>query len=123
MDYADVFTKLIYEAATVIFIKKDGKVRIMLCTRNLALISLEYGFQGKALGGHDNKCNIKNGNIAVFDLIIGEARSFNINRLVSVDYHKSITTKEELDKVIQEYKSFKQKYEETMPMEITMESI
>ena len=57
-NYAEVFSKLTYELAFIVFLKKDGTVRLMLGTRNLNTVSLEYGFQGKALGGHDNRCNI-----------------------------------------------------------------
>ena len=123
MTYPEVFSKLTYETATVIFMKKDGAIRIMLATRNLHTVELEYGFQGKALGGHDNRCNIKNGNVAIFDIILGEARSFSINRLVSIEYHGAITVKEELDNVVQKYMVFKRNYEATQPMELTMDML
>ena len=84
--YPEVFSKLTYETALVTFLKKDGTIRVMLCTRNLDTISIKYGFQGAALGGHDNRCNINNGNLAVYDLILGDARSFNIDRLVDIQY-------------------------------------
>ena len=58
MTYPEVYSRLCYETAFVVFLKKDGTIRLMLCTRNLNTVSLQYGFQGKALGGHDNRCNI-----------------------------------------------------------------
>lgn len=78
--YPEVFSKLTYETAYLIFLKKDGSIRLMLATRNLSTVALRWGFQGKALGGHDNRCNINNGNVAVFDLLLGDARSFSIDR-------------------------------------------
>lgn len=120
-NYAEVFSKLTYELAFIVFLKKDGTVRLMLGTRNLNTVSLEYGFQGKALGGHDNRCNINNGNVAVFDMVLGEARSFSIDRLVDIQYHGVVSTKEELDRIAQKFLEFKEEYEKTKPMELSMD--
>lgn len=120
--YPEVFSKLTYETALVTFLKKDGTVRVMLCTRNLDTVSLRFGFQGAALGGHDNRCNIKNGNMAVFDLILGEARSFNIERVLSVYYSGIITNNEQLDACINAYAEFKEKYEATHEMSLSMDT-
>ena len=118
-----MFSKLTYELATLIFFKRDGSIRVMLGTRNLGTVDLEYGFQGWALGGHDNRCNINNGNVAIFDMIVGEPRSFNIDRLVSIYYHGVITTKEELNSIVEEYEEFKEDYESQIPEEMTMEML
>ena len=99
MTYPEVYSRLCYETAFVVFLKKDGTIRLMLCTRNLNTVALQYGFQGKALGGHDNRCNINNGNIAVFDLALGEARSFNIDRLVKIEFKGIVSTAEQLEEV------------------------
>lgn len=123
MRYAEIFSKLTYEIGILIFFKKDGTIRIMLATRNLKIIELEYGFQGAALGGHDNKCNINNGNLSVFDVIIGEARSFNINRLVDIQYCGIPSSKEELGEIILKYQDFKRNYESTQNMELTMDML
>lgn len=123
MEYTEAYRRLTYETATLIFMKKNGDIRVMLCTRNMATIALHYGFQGKALGGHDNRCNIKNGNIAVFDLFLGEARSFHIDRLISVEWHGEIKTTEELDSVAKEFNDFKSKYEASEPHAITMDML
>lgn len=121
--YPEVFSRMTYETAFLIFMKKDGSIRLMLGTRNLSTVSLFWGFQGKALGGHDNRCNINNGNIAVFDLVLGEARSFHIDRLVDIQYHGIIDSKEKLDAVANEFNIFKTEYEKTQPMEITMDML
>lgn len=120
--YPEVFSKLTYETAMIIFMKKNGDVRVMFGTRNLHTVELHWGFQGAALGGHDNRCNIKNGNIAVYDLMLGEARSFNIERLVAIEYLGEIRSKEELDKAAQTYLDFKNKYDASTK-ELTMESL
>lgn len=122
MTYPEVFSKLTYETAIIIFLKKTGEVRIMLGTRNLATVNLIYGFQGQVLGGHDTRCNINNGNVAVYDMILGDARSFNIDRLVDIQFCGLITTREEYDEVLKKYVSFKDEYEKTKPMQITMDS-
>lgn len=121
--YPEVFSKLTYETAFLIFMKKNGDVRLMLGTRNLSTIALQYGFQGKALGGHDNRCNINNGNIAVFDLILGEARSFHIDRLVDVQYQGCIDSKDKLDQIAEQYLRFKADYESNNSMEINMDML
>ena len=118
--YPEVFSKLTYETALVTFLKKDGTIRVMLCTRNLDTISIKYGFQGASLGGHDNRCNIKNGNIAAFDLVLGEARAFNIDRIVGIHYSGIVSDAEHLEKCINSYFEFKEKYEATHSMTLDM---
>lgn len=120
MSYAEVFSRLTYETAAIVFLKKDGSVRIMLGTRNLETVRLLYGFQGQTLGGHDNRCNIKNGNLAVFDMIVGDARSFNIERLLDIQYAGVITTKEQYDNVLANFVAYKDAYEKTKPMQLDL---
>ncbi len=121
--YPEVYSRLTYETAFLIFMKKDGNIRLMLCTRNMSTISILYGFQGKALGGHDNRCNINNGNIAVFDLVIGEARSFHIDRLVDIQYKGVVESREKLEEIMGEFMQFKVEYEKSGPMEINMDML
>ena len=120
MTYPEVFSKLTYETAFIVFLKKDGSVRLMICTRNLNTVSLAYGFQGKSLGGHDNRCNIKNGNMAVIDLALGEARSFHIDRLVDIEFKGVVEDKQQLDKLAAEFIEFRDEYEKTKPMKMDM---
>lgn len=123
MKYPEVFSRLTYETATLIFNKRDGSIRVMLATRNIGTAEIEYGFLGWALGGHDNRCNINNGNIAVIDLIIGEPRSFNIDRLVDIQYHGVITEKEEFEELVGKFLEFKREYESRIPEEVTMDTL
>lgn len=122
-NYPEVYGKLTYEVATLVFLKKDGTARVMLGTRNIRTAEIEYGFLGGKLGGRDSKCNINNGNIAVIDLAIGDIRSFSIDRLVSIDYHGIVETKEQLEIITGEFLKFKRDYEERMPKTITMDML
>ena len=110
MKYAEVFSRLTYETAFLIFLKRDGTVRLMLGTRNLHTVELLYGFKGKELGGHDTRCSINNGNIAVFDLVVGEVRAFNIDRLVDITFNGIINSKAELEDLMGKFMEFKSKY-------------
>lgn len=123
MQYSDVFSRLTYETAILVFMKKNGEIRLMLGTRNLNTVSLRYGFQGNVLGGHDNRCNINNGNIAVYDLLLGDARSFHIDRLVSIEYLGQIDSMEKLEDAAGKFLEFKEKYEASKPKELTMDSL
>lgn len=122
MTYPEVYSKLCYEMALIVFLKKNGEVRLMLGTRNLSTVSILYGFQGNVLGGHDNRCNINNGNVAVFDMIAGDARSFNINRVLDIQWAGVVSTREEYDAVLANFVKFKEEYEKTKPMVISMDS-
>lgn len=123
MDYAEVYRRLSYETAVITFLKKDGTVRIMLGTRNLNTVDLKYGFQGPVLGGHDRRCNINNGNMAVFDLAIGDARSFSISRVLDIQWAGMVDTIEKYDEVFNNYVEYKNKYESSKPTQIDLDSM
>lgn len=123
MTYPEIFSKLTYETAIIIFLKKNGEIRTMLGTRNLNTVSLEYGFQGQVLGGHDRRCNISNGNIAVYDMIVGDARSFNIERLVDIQFLGVLNTKDEYNAALKKYVDFKTEYDKTKPQCIDMSMV
>lgn len=120
MTYADVYGRLTYELAAIVFLKKDGKIRLMLGTRNLRTAELEYDFLGQQLGGRDRNCNIDNGNIALIDMVIGEIRSFSVDRLLKIYFLGEIRTKEDYDKAYEDFIEFKKEYEENQPMELDM---
>lgn len=123
MTYPEVYSKLCYETALIVFLKKNGEVRLMLGTRNLNTVALLYGFQGNVLGGHDTRCNINNGNVAVYDMIAGDARSFNIDRLLDIQFAGVITTKEQYDEVLNKFVKFKEEYEKNKPMRVDMDTV
>lgn len=111
MNYGEIFTKLSYETALIAFFKKDGSVRVMLGTRNIKSAALEHGNLGGLLAGHDNRCNIRNGNLAVVDLIIGECRSFNVERLIKIHWFGEIDTQERYDEVLKEFRELKNSFD------------
>lgn len=123
MQYSEVFSNLTFQTAILVFMKKNGDVRLMLGTRNLSTVGLHYGFQGNILGGHDKRCNIRNGNIAVYDLLLGDARSFHIDRLISVEYLGEIKSMEELNSAAAKFLEFKDQYEKSQPTELTMDML
>lgn len=116
--YSDVYNKLNFGVATVIFFKKNGDIRVMLATRNVRTAALLHGYLGGELAGHDKNCSIKNGNIAVIDLILGEARMFNIDRVIAIYYHGEIETAEQAEAQVEEFLDYKNKYEANNPMKI-----
>jgi hypothetical protein len=91
MEYAEALNRVTYGVMFVAFKKKDGTIRKMMCTRdvglvnniNSALTSYEANGMLMTLGGRSNESN---GNIAVIDLEIMEARTFNCDRLVGYEY-------------------------------------
>jgi hypothetical protein len=117
MTYPEVYSRLCFETAIVIFMKKDGSIRLMLCTRNMTTINLKYGNQVATLAGHERRCSINNGNIAVFDLDEGDARQFNIDRLTSYTTLGVIGTKEELDKAFKTFGEYKEWYAPKLKVE------
>lgn len=122
VNYPEVYSKLLYETALIVFLKKNGEVRIMLGTRNLNTANIYFGWLGDKLNMQDGRCNISNGNIALIDLIIGDGRSFNVERVLDIQYAGVVTTKEQLDNVVKQFVEFKEKYEKTKPMVIDMNS-
>jgi len=111
MTYGELYTRLSYETAFIAFFKKDGSVRLMLGTRNLKTAALEHGNLSTALAGHDKRCNIKNGNLSVVDLVLGECRSFNIERLIKIHWLGEIDTQEKYDEALRKFKELKEKFE------------
>ena len=117
MQYSEIYSKLCVETALIIFFKSNGEIRLMLGTRNLQTVALKWGFQGYALGGFDNRCNINNGNVAVFDILLGDARCFKVDRLIEINYYGEIRTLEDLEKTIDKFNKFKKAYEDAINKE------
>ena len=114
MDYGENYTRLSYETALIAFVKKDKSIRIMLGTRNIKTAALAHGNMGGLLNGHDKRCNIKNGNMAVVDMALGECRAFNVDRVLKIHYFGEILTEERLVEVYKEFKDIKQQFETEM---------
>lgn len=121
--YKEIYGKLTFETATVIFVKNNGEIRCMLATRNLDTAGIAWGMLNTKLIGHDKRCNINNGNISVIDLEIGEPRSFNVERLVSIYYHGEILDSEGLEGVMGMHKEFKDKYNAEKPRQVGIDDL
>lgn len=113
MNYADIYRRLLVETAIVVFLKKDGNYRVMLATRNMNTSGMYYDRSECNMGWHDSKCNINNGNIAVIDLIIGEARMFNIDRVINIEFLGEIKNVNELNEAVEKFKEYKEAFEST----------
>lgn len=112
--YGEAYGRLSAEIATIIFIKRDGTIRSMLATRNLQVVRLLFEGIGNILLGHDKRCNIGNGNLAVVDLLLGEPRQFNIERIVSITWHGEANTLNDIQRIVEEHTRFKQAYDEAL---------
>lgn len=98
--------KLQFETAVVVFRKKDKTLRAMLCSRNLRtgmLCGLDGALVQAMLGSHDKRCSIANGNMCVMDLVLGEPRSFGVDRVHSIEFKGVVETQERFDEVMGEF--------------------
>lgn len=120
-NYSEVYNRLSTETGIVVFTKKDGTTRVMLSTRNLITASLDYGLLKGLLDGHDKRCNIKNGNVGVIDLTIGEGRAFNIDRVMDIIWLGDIRTKEDLELAFDKFMEVKNANDGTK--KLSMDSI
>lgn len=123
ISYSELYLRLCYETAIVRFMKKNGDVRIMLATRNIETASLLYDFLGGQLAGHDKRCNIKNKNMAVIDLEIGEARSFSVERLIDVEFCGEVNTKDDIEKVFEHFMVEQKQFNESLDNKLNMDML
>lgn len=107
-DYGEVYRRLTQETAIVKFVKADETIRIMLATRNTETSAMMGDNLIGLLGGYDKRCNRHNGNIAVIDLALVTCRSFNIERVLSIEWCGIIETEDELSNTIDKFKQYKQ---------------
>lgn len=121
MEYTEAYRKLQTGVCVVTFIKKDATVRNMLATRNKRIVSNFSRLDDSSFNGHDRRCSIDNGNIAVYDLIIDEVRMFNIGRVVGFYEFGDITSQEEMNNAVEQFKNFDTKYRENSPMELHLD--
>lgn len=95
-------------AAVIVFRKKNNEIRTMLCTRNIVCASL---------AGFDTHLNTKDtlkteqaGNLIVTDLVIGETRQININRVLYSLWFTQPTNQLELDELILAFEYVKKQW-------------
>lgn len=126
LSYSEIYMRLQFESAVVTFKKKDGTLRVMLCTRNIYTGALVNGDSSAVLGrlaGHDKRCSIANGNLAVFDLIIGETRSFNAERVLDIKFLGEIKTTEQLDEACGVMKETEEQFKDWGEAEDSVEQV
>lgn len=123
IEYGELFMRLSFEAAIVQFMKKNGELRLMLATRNVDALRNSFGFIGAALGGHDKRCSIKNGNLAVIDMELGDARSFSVDRVLYVEFLGEIDTPEKLDEVYKKFSIAREKFDNEVNKALTMDML
>ena len=123
MEYTEMYRKLNFESAFIVFVKKNGDIRVMWATRDVSACSLWYGYLGNELQQHDNRCNINTGAIAVFDMEIGEVRAFRPVSVLYAQFIGQIHTKEQLEHVASTFMAFKRSYQEANPNEVTFEML
>lgn len=95
--------------AILVFRKKNGELRVMLCTRN---------FQTAKLLDCDVKLNSKNtvkteaaGNLIVTDLIIRETRQVNISRILYSCWFGMATTQNDIEMLFKAFKYIREQWE------------
>jgi hypothetical protein len=123
MDYSQIYMRLNHETACAIFVKRDGTIRTMLCTRNNTTMHNNGNDLMGRLVAYDRRCNINNRNIAVYDLVLGDVRSFNTDRLIDTEWYGILETKEQLDEAHIKFKEFDRKYKAEMPQQISMDML
>lgn len=111
--YTEIYSRLLSEVADIIFIKANGEIRVLLGTRSLS-VAEKFGYDrplvNAHINSHDNRASIKNSNISLFDLIIGEGRMFNVGRLVSIHWYGEVDTKEQAEDIYRQHKEFIKEY-------------
>lgn len=123
MNYPEVYSRLNFELGIVIFIKKNGEFRVMLCTRCMSIINMVFGYKGNVLASHDNRCNIGNGNVAVYDMAIEDARCFNIDRVIDIQWLGPVESKEQYNRMFAEFVEFRDNYIKACTATVDLDSI
>lgn len=123
MSYSEMFMRLQEETAIVRFMKKNGEIRLMLATRNMDTATKLYDYLGGQLAGHDKRCNIHNKNMAVIDLEIGEARSFSVDRLISIEFLGELDTPEKLENAFKTFNESREIFEKSLETTMSMDML
>lgn len=123
ISYGELYMRLATETAMIRFLKKNGEIRLMLATRNMDTAESLYGYLGGQLSGHDKRCNIKNNNMAVIDLEIGEARSFSLDRLISVEFLGTLDTPEKIEEASRIFNKSRDDFEKSLNKSMSMDML
>lgn len=110
MTFSDCYVKLGRSLCLLIFLKRNGEPRCMLATRHLSMASRYRGFFGGEISMIDKRNEKNKGVLAVIDMEIGETRSFNSDRVISLIEITEPETKEEFIEFVSRFHSFKESY-------------
>lgn len=101
-------------AACVVFVKKKGEIRYMLCTRNLDFSNEFIGYYGSKLGMFDSKYTYDSNNLPVIDLEVQDVRTVAINRMLYAQPLALPSTRTEFDTMLDHFAAFKGKCMQTI---------
>lgn len=110
LNYRELHSMLGQSTMIITFYKANGEIRPMLCTRNINTAAISYGYLGNRLSSFSRRCSEYNRNIGVIDLIIGDARCFKMDRLIDAHDLGVISTQEQLDKAVDQFKQYVDNY-------------
>ena len=95
--------------AVIVFRKKTGEVRVMLCTRSYYTCNLMN--IDPHIGDRKNKDKFEaDGNITVMDLIAGDTRIVNIHRVMYSLWMNGITNADEIEMIMAAYNYCKEQW-------------
>lgn len=108
--------------ACVVFVKKKGEIRYMLCTRNLDFSNAFIGYYGSKLGMFDAKYTYDNNNFPVIDLVVQDVRTVAVNRMLYAQPLALPKTREQLNTMLNHFEVFKEKCMQTIE-QLTVNSL
>jgi len=111
-----IHDKLVNGVVKVIFTKKDGTERVLICTLRQDLIDYEYDFSRKPRRRSDEV-------LAVWDLESKDWRSFRIDSVLSFAEHTGPTNLAELRKAVVEYCNSANFRDTTMALQMVLDDI
>lgn len=99
-DYSDLYFKLMSNVAIVSFIKKNGDIRVMLCTKNRTLGLEQNPNMESRYENMDFRNGLASGNMAVLDLESGKPKLFTLERVIGFTLFGSYSSISEIPKSV-----------------------
>lgn len=85
--YGELKGNLCTCVAVILFRKKNGEIRAMMCTRDSSEVVKALGVDITVqLHGHDKRNNEANSTLAVIDLVKEEARAISVEKIIGINY-------------------------------------
>lgn len=111
MDLKQLKGQLSVNSAIICFLKNDGSKRVMLCTRNTAMVYNECPGIAVALDARDNKVDASK-TLAVIDVEKKDIRAFVYDRLLYVALTGDLRDATEREKAFTKLKAIRQLVED-----------